>query len=315
MIRRMLVASLLLIACGCNKPEPAPAQAGSDTPAPAIKPAFAPIGAAYLHNAHRINDKVISGAQPEGEESFKELAGLGVRTIVSVDGAQPDVELARKYGMKYVHVPTRYNGVTTEQGQAVAKALMDMPGSVYVHCHHGKHRSAAAAAVACVVNGMLPPEKAESVLQTFGTGANYTGLWKAAREARPMDAQALKDLKVDLVEARKLPAIARAMVTIDEHWDALKLIQKAGWKTPTDHPDLDPAHEALQVHELLRDLRRTEETRTQPEKFQQMLAANEEQVGALHKLLKAGGAEKGALDAAMKTASGSCTACHQAYRD
>ncbi len=84
------------------------------------KPAgpFPPIGdGRNLHNAHRVTDKVLSGAQPEGEAAFAELARLGVRTIISVDGATPDVQLASKHGLRYVHLPITYGGVTTGQGQ------------------------------------------------------------------------------------------------------------------------------------------------------------------------------------------------------
>src|SRR5262245_23858504 len=160
-----------------------------------------PVSDTHLHNAFIVTPKVISGAQPDDEAAFAALRQLGVKTIISVDGAKPDVELAHKYGMRYVHIPIGYDGVREDQGKAIAKAIDEMPGPIYVHCHHGKHRSAAAVAVACVINGQLSPDQAESVLKTFGTGANYLGLWKAAREARPVDPQELKDLKVDYVEA------------------------------------------------------------------------------------------------------------------
>src|SRR5688572_2463624 len=44
-----------------------------------------------LHNAHVVTDKLISGAQPEGDASFALLKEMGVKTIISVDGAVPDV--------------------------------------------------------------------------------------------------------------------------------------------------------------------------------------------------------------------------------
>jgi len=71
--------------------------------------------AKHLPNAYRLHEKVISGGQPEGAEAFAELRALGVKTIVSVDGAKPDVELARTYGLRYVHLPIGYNGVPAER--------------------------------------------------------------------------------------------------------------------------------------------------------------------------------------------------------
>ena len=88
---------------------------------PTTKP-FKPVpDQKHLENGHIVTSKVISGAQPEGEESFKALQALGVKTIISVDGAKPDVEGAKKYGMRYVHIPITYATVTPQQANAIAK--------------------------------------------------------------------------------------------------------------------------------------------------------------------------------------------------
>lgn len=290
-------------------------QAQQPTTAPTTRKAFNEIITPHLHNAHIVTAKVISGAQPEGEESFRVLRDLGVKTIISVDGAAPDVEGAKKYGMEYVHIPMTYNTVTDAQGKAIAKAIDEKPGKIYVHCHHGRHRSAAAVAVACVLNGQLQPEQAESVLQTFGTGANYTGLWKVVRETRPMNPQALKDLDVKFVPAVKPAGLTDAMVHIDEYSDHLKETQAAGWKAPPTHPDLDPAHEALQLQEHLYELGRTEATQARPANFRTLLTQNEEAVKALRAILVTKPVDVTAANAAMTKVTQSCTACHKAFRD
>ena len=56
--------------------------------------AFDPIATERLQNAHRVTEKILSGAQPEGEAAFAALRDLGVQTIISVDGAVPNVEMA-----------------------------------------------------------------------------------------------------------------------------------------------------------------------------------------------------------------------------
>src|SRR4029453_11584488 len=131
------------------------------------------IDSELLPNAYRLADKVISGGQPQGEAGFAELKNLGVRTIISVDGAKPDVELAKKFGLRYVHLPHGYDGVPDERVRELAKAVRDLPGPIYIHCHHGKHRSPTAATVACVAAGLLRPEAALTVLKTAGTSENY----------------------------------------------------------------------------------------------------------------------------------------------
>jgi len=268
-----------------------------------------------LHNSHVVTDKIVSGAQPEGDKSFQLLRELGIKTIVSVDGSKPDVESAKRYGMRYVHLPIGYDGVDEAEGKAIAKALTDLPGPIYVHCHHGRHRSAAALAVACVNNGMLKPEQAEDVLRTFGTGANYKGLWKAAREAKRVDDKELAQLQVEWVETAKIPELADAMVKVDFHWEHLKAIQKAGWRAPADHPDLDPAHEALQVQEHLHEIGRTADTKARSEAYRKVLTAGEDDVTKLRTILGQTPIDVKAADAAFKAASVSCTSCHKGFRD
>src|SRR5438094_7469150 len=55
-----------------------------------------PIQLAGLHNVLQLSDKLYSGSVPEGEQGFRALVGLGVRTVISVDGARPDAETARR---------------------------------------------------------------------------------------------------------------------------------------------------------------------------------------------------------------------------
>jgi cytochrome c556 len=212
-------------------------------------------------------------------------------------------------------MPIGYDGVEREEGKRIAKALAELPGPIYVHCHHGKHRSAAALAVACVMNGQLKPEQAESVLRTFGTGVNYLGLWKAARDARPLDAKELAETKVQYVERAKIPELAKRMVAVDQHNDHLKAVEKAGWTSPPGHPDLDPAHEALQLEEHLREAARTDDTKARPADFRKQLTDAEAAAAALREALSAKPVVGKTAAAAFKTLGASCASCHKSFRD
>jgi hypothetical protein len=75
-----------------------------------------------LYNVLRITNKLLSGSVPEGDVGFQTLQKLGVKTIITVDGAKPAVERAKKFGMRYVHLPIGYDGVPAEQGLRLAKA-------------------------------------------------------------------------------------------------------------------------------------------------------------------------------------------------
>ncbi|MBI3830777.1 MAG: hypothetical protein HY291_14750, partial [Planctomycetes bacterium] len=220
----------LLYGCKADKDE------ADETPKPEPKPAEPhkafKVNDIRLDNAHRISEKVFAGAQPDGEPAFKALKELGIKTVISVDGATPDIETAHKYGLKYVHLPFGYDGIPPEREKEIAKAIKDLPGPIYVHCHHGMHRGPAAAAVGCVLSGQITTDEALEDLKVFGTGANYHGLWAAARDAKPMDEKELKKLKVDFKEVAPIPPLADAMVQYDELVDRLKTCKAVGWKTP-----------------------------------------------------------------------------------
>lgn len=294
---------------------PSQASASQGTATSAIEAFEAVSDQTHLHNAHLVTEKVISGAQPEGDQSFEALRDLGVKTIISVDGAAPDVAGAKKFGMRYVHLPIGYDGVAPEEGKAIAKAVSELPGKIYIHCHHGKHRSAAATAVACVYSRQLPPEQAEAVLHTFGTGENYKGLWQAARDARPIDAESIAAFDVTFVERATIGDFAEFMVAIDQGWEHVKQIQKAGWKAPADHPDLDAAHEVLMVQEHLTESARLRSSADRPAEFQRLLGESGAHLKSLADILDKQPVDTRAADAAFKLASRNCTACHATFRD
>src|SRR5688572_19279104 len=52
-----------------------------------------------------------SGGQPDGDAGFASLEKLGVKTVISVDGARPEIDVAKSHGMRYVHLPIGYNDV------------------------------------------------------------------------------------------------------------------------------------------------------------------------------------------------------------
>ncbi len=264
-----------------------------------------------LENAHWLTGTVISGAQPEGEAAFGELAALGVKTVISVDGAKPDAHAARRHGLRYVHLPIGYDGVPAERARELAKAIVELPGPIYIHCHHGLHRSPAAAAVACVVAGQMNNDQAVEAMKTLGTGPQYLGLWASAREARPADPAVLRELKVEFREAEPIPPLAEAMVGLDEAFERLQVCAKAGWKKPADHPDLDPAHEALRTREILTEILRTADCRSRPEDFRGWMEVARSAAEQVESRLRAAESPDSAFAALKK----SCSDCHKPYRN
>lgn len=321
---RVLTAILLgwLIAAvsGCGgEPAAAPKKDASNNKQPAGGPQK--LSLAHLPNAYRIHARVISGGQPEGEEAFGELKALGVKTIISVDGARPEVELAKKFGLRYVHLPHGYDGIPEERAQELAKAVRDLDGPIYIHCHHGKHRSPAAAAVACVSAGLIEPAASLAVLQAAGTSENYRGLYRSAAAARKLDDALLDALEAEFPETARLPPLAEAMVELEHTHDHMKAIAAAGWKSPPASPDLDPPHEALLLREHFTEMLRTDAVKNESDQFQDLMRAGEMAAQELEAALaawKGGGLASGVperIPASFDRVTQSCTACHRQFRD
>jgi protein tyrosine phosphatase (PTP) superfamily phosphohydrolase (DUF442 family) len=273
----------------------------------------------HLPNAFRLHDKVISGGEPEGETGFQELQSLGVRTIISVDGAQPDVALAKKYGLRYVHLPFGYDGIPQKRIEELARAVRDLPGPIYIHCHHGKHRGPAAATAACVSVGFLEPDQVLGVLKTAGTSQNYQGLYRSAESARRIEDRLLDALPAEFKEAVKLPPLAEAMVAIDHTHDRLKAVAQAGWRADPEQPDLDPAHEALLLREHFTELLRTEEVQQRPSRFVQLARDTEHASAELERYLRNPPGNSTALvqraSQLLESVTANCTTCHGEFRD
>lgn len=258
---------------------------------------------------------------PDGDAAFAELKALGVRTVISVDGATPDVETARRYGLRYVHLPHGYDGIPQQRAGELAKAVRELEGPVYIHCHHGRHRSPAAASVACVTAGLIDPSQAVGILKLAGTSPNYRGLYRSAEQARPLETSLLEQLPVEFPERAPVPPIAKAMVALEQTHDRLDQIAAAGWRTPPSHPDLDPAHEALLLREHFTELLRTEQVQPRPEGFKELLRDSEQTTRKLETALRNLPAGSGTstppqtLGRLADRITANCKVCHRMYRD
>ena len=317
MHRRRLCSSFLALALvgptflACSSPEPrAPRPVTVAAPA---NDAAAPVDYEGLHNVVAYSNGLYSGSAPEGA-GLETLANMGIRTIVSVDGAQPDADAAESLGLRYVHLPIGYDGMTEERKLELARVVRDLPGPVYVHCHHGKHRSAGAAAAISVALGRLTNEEALVRMKVSGTAPNYKGLYACATDTKLASGAQLDAASNAFPRKWKTTGIVQAMVEIDERFDHLKAIEKAGWKAPKDHPDLVPAAEVGRIAHLSRELRDDPEVAKQAAEFLTLLAGSEKAADALEKALL-DGEKPEVLGARMKDLAQTCKSCHTKYRD
>lgn len=268
-----------------------------------------------LPNLIQMHANVFSGGQPSGDAAFDELQRLGVRTLISVDGALPDVALAHKHGMRYVHLPHGYNGISDSRAVELAKAVKSLPGPLYIHCHHGKHRSPAAASVACILAGLVPAEQGSGILKLAGTDTHYVGLYTSVERARQVPASELETLFVEFRSQVPLGPLADAMIDLEHTADNIAMLARNGWEAPEGHPELNLEHEALLMREHYQELLRRNITLEPNDSFRQALRQSHEIAISLERLSHLEIKPSARLDQAWQKVVADCRNCHQLFRD
>ena len=98
-------------------------------------------------NFQKVNDGLYRGGQPT-QGGFKELAGLGVKTIVDLrlpdeHSRAEEKKWVEALGMRYINVPLR--GLSAPSATDVAQILAifndSSAGPVFVHCRRGADRT------------------------------------------------------------------------------------------------------------------------------------------------------------------------------
>jgi protein tyrosine phosphatase (PTP) superfamily phosphohydrolase (DUF442 family) len=325
-------SALALVAAGCGDADATPAKPVGTPPMASLQgkayeaaaakklPEQKPTESHGLHNVFKLSPNIVSGSEPHDEAALKEIAAMGVKTVISVDGKEPDVETAKKYGLRYVHIPIQYSGLSEDETRRIAKSFLDLPGPFFVHCFHGKHRGPAAAAVGRVVlDGATREQAIAEMRQYCGTSEKYEGLYQAiATSEMPTDAE-LKKMKYDFPSRAPIKGFRHAMVDVSRPWDDVELLQKRGWAADPEHPDVDALNSAKRLAQVFEASAALPEITGKPKDFRGWLddsvKASKELVDALEKW-KAGDAAAGkAADAAYKTLKQRCDACHKPYRN
>lgn len=304
----MLLLSAWIVGAATSAP------LAADTRAASSDAIAQPLPSAHVHNLFRATTNLFSGNSPDTDAAFAEIARLGVKTIISVDGAKPDAATARQHGLRYIHLPIGYDGVPLNRVVELVKAAQTVAGPIYVHCHHGKHRGPAAVAVIGEATAGWTTNQAVAWLKAAGTATEYAGLYKSAMDFRLPDTAALATA-IELPEAAKTSSLVEAMVAIDEEMERLKSAQKSGWKAIPNQPDVVPAHTATILWEHFKEMARTDDTVRRPEDYRTKLAASEKAADQFRALLRDASADTAARDTAFKSLGQTCAACHKPYRN
>ncbi len=270
-------------------------------------------GAHALHNLHQLTPGLWSAGEPVGEPAYDELAALGIRTVISVDGVAPNKELAARHGITIVHLPIGYEGISEQRSRELAHAIATMPRPIFVNCHHGKHRGPAALCVGAIGSGDITSEQAAEFMKIAGTSPKYTGLWKAAANATVLSEADLHDDSIVLVEEAEIEDFVEAMAEVDRLYEFLQLCADNNFNAPADHPDLAPISLAGQIHNLLRGMEDDQAVADAGPDFFDMLIVSRDPASQLETQLEQNDIQ-GSF-ATLKLLTDSCSDCHTKYRN
>ena len=103
-----------------------------------------------IKNFGQMDDRFYRGAQPK-EEDYKQLAAIGIKTIVDLTDNPKDYEKrdAEAAGMRYVNLPMSDKDYPPAATIDQFLKLVDDPstGKFFVHCAGGRHRTGVMGAV------------------------------------------------------------------------------------------------------------------------------------------------------------------------
>jgi hypothetical protein len=288
----------------------------SAAPSPPTIDTAAPIDAPGLLNVVAYGPGFWSGSVPAGDLGFATLKAWGVKTVISVDGAVPDTAHASTFGIRYVHLPIGYDGFDDARKMQLVRAVRDLPRPIYIHCHHGKHRTAGAAATIAASLGWLTPDSALVRMKISGTAPNYTGLYACASSASLLTNAIIDQAPADFPSVTRPNGIVEAMLAIDDAYEHLVAIERAGWKPPADHTDLVPVAEAGALAEHLRLLAATPQTATRPQLFRDLLTKSHLIAQRIEDGLQAVPiGDPARLSADLRALHATCKDCHAQQRN
>lgn len=110
-------------------------------------PAFSNI---KIKNFGKMDDRLYRGAQPK-EEDYKDLATLGVKTVIDLQDNPTGYEKrsVEALGLRYVNLPMSDSSYPKQESVDAFLKLVNDPstGVMFVHCAGGRHRTGVMGAV------------------------------------------------------------------------------------------------------------------------------------------------------------------------
>ncbi|MAG56756.1 MAG: hypothetical protein CMJ83_10735 [Planctomycetes bacterium] len=283
-------------------------------------PERAPVDGHGLLNVFHLSDDVISGSEPHGRDGLVAVAGLGAKTVISVDGKVPDEQTATSLGMRYVHVPIQYRGMTGDELIRLAKTFRELEAPFYVHCFHGRHRGPAAAAVGRLVRDGAPRERALAEMRQWcGTSSKYEGLYQVIASRSMPTREQTQAYEWGFPAAHEFDGFRSVMIDASRTFDHLAALAARGWKPDPGHPDVHPINEAGKLTGLWTRSLTLPDVVGQPEDFRAWVTgaavANERLEDALKRMQSGASGATDDANRYLAEVKQSCTGCHRAYRN
>jgi protein tyrosine/serine phosphatase len=116
------------------------AQQASDQKSSAIK----------IKNFGQMDERFYRGARPKTQADFKDLAAMGITTVIDLtDNATDEKAAVEAAGMKYINIPMVEKKYPTPEATSAFLKVANDPatGKFFLHCAGGRHRTGAMGAV------------------------------------------------------------------------------------------------------------------------------------------------------------------------
>ncbi len=170
------------------------------------------------------------GALPESSEDFDFLRKAGVKTVITVDRAKPDETKADSMGLRYVRIPIGYDGIPKKAALDFLKLLRtpEIQGPYYLHCHGGKYRSGAMAAIYRIGVNHWSNDSALAEMTHYAGDEKYLGLIKSVQKFKSPSEKDLVKYKYDPNAPIPAMPLADQMGDIQRLWKALQKLAKSG---------------------------------------------------------------------------------------
>lgn len=158
-----------------------------------VRPAVwaAPVAGTNVTNLYRVDSDLYRSGQPDAE-GFRELAALGVKTVLDLKGGDGDGGVAGGVSLKLLHVPMTAFGLRDDRVLEALRILSDSSNRpLVVHCQHGSDRTGALMALyRVVVQGW---SKEDAIREMDEGGYNHSSLFKNLdRYVRTANVEALR---------------------------------------------------------------------------------------------------------------------------